>query len=364
MVKLIAPKRRAVRAKLCIFCGLPLAGQKRSFEHVIPKWLVEEADLKKRTMEVPIGNRIINVAMSRVGTKCCDKCNSDFSGLEARAKVAYSAVRDGEVLSSEIANDILDWFDKIRVGLWLWSLEVTKDQHEISPKFSISSRLANKDRLLLIQKYPSDPKLKGLQFWGLGENFWVLPSVIGFFVNNVAFVSCSSDFLILRNLKGVRVQRKLTGNLEELDVGGAETFRRLRFLGDPYILAQYCMPKSFFEDYAIEEWRSADDSNEMSRSSPLRLSPDLREVMLDLGFVPEFDGNYRARIALMEYNTAIANLYLSDDFNRADISSLSFAEKSMHSFNRRHISEIVNYMLRVAGSAYHAQTGIRLPKPI
>jgi hypothetical protein len=33
------------RTRNCIFCGAEFTGQKRNFEHIIPAWLVQEADL-------------------------------------------------------------------------------------------------------------------------------------------------------------------------------------------------------------------------------------------------------------------------------------------------------------------------------
>jgi hypothetical protein len=69
----------------CIFCGEPFSGQKRNFEHVIPSWLVKEADLAKRTALVDFPSRKFNAAMSRMGGQACETCNSASSGQQGCA---------------------------------------------------------------------------------------------------------------------------------------------------------------------------------------------------------------------------------------------------------------------------------------
>lgn len=76
------------RVKRCIFCGTPFSGQKRNFEHIIPAWLVEEADLRKRDMPVQLPGISRKVSMSRIGLKVCKICNDADSRLEAQAKIA------------------------------------------------------------------------------------------------------------------------------------------------------------------------------------------------------------------------------------------------------------------------------------
>jgi hypothetical protein len=60
-----------------------------------------------------------------------------------------------------------------RVGLWLWSVDVGKDDYGIIPKFRINERMAHKDRILLAAKYPSGLRMKGLDIRGATENFIV-----------------------------------------------------------------------------------------------------------------------------------------------------------------------------------------------
>lgn len=78
----------------CIFCGKLFSGQKRNFEHVIPTGLVKEADLSKKTSPIDFPSRQFNAAMSRIGGKACEACNSAISDLEGRPRAAYVKVRD------------------------------------------------------------------------------------------------------------------------------------------------------------------------------------------------------------------------------------------------------------------------------
>ena len=111
------------RTKSCIFCGASFAGQKRNFEHIIPAWLVQEADLRNRDMQVELPGISRRVGMSRIGLKVCKSCNDADSDLEARAKNAYLATTAGEDLSDAQMGAMLDWLDKVRIGLWLWLIE-------------------------------------------------------------------------------------------------------------------------------------------------------------------------------------------------------------------------------------------------
>jgi hypothetical protein len=109
--------------KKCLFCGNPFSGQKRNFEHVIPSWLVKEADLSGRTTRVQFRSKQFDAAMNRIGAKACEACNSAGSNLEEKTKAAYLKIRDGFTLENADVHALLDWLDKIRVGLWLWSFD-------------------------------------------------------------------------------------------------------------------------------------------------------------------------------------------------------------------------------------------------
>ena len=135
-------------------------------------------------MTVETRDRRFELGMGRIGMKVCVRCNNDGSNLESDAKMAYLALARGDDLDDGAVRNLLDWLDKIRIGLWLWLGENSKESVPIDPKFRINQRMAGKDRILLAKRYPEG--LKGLEFWGLEEYFLCVPSCIGLFVNNVA----------------------------------------------------------------------------------------------------------------------------------------------------------------------------------
>src|SRR5579864_3771676 len=100
----------------CVFCGLSFKGQKRNFEHVIPTWLVNEADLRRRTMSVNTGSKTLTVAMNRLGSDSCEDCNGKSSNLEGAARAVFSKIDNGQALLEADALVLLDWLDKVRVG--------------------------------------------------------------------------------------------------------------------------------------------------------------------------------------------------------------------------------------------------------
>jgi len=45
-------------------------------------------------------------------------------------------------------NLLLDWFDKVRIGLWLMYFTLDNNWTDISPKFHIAKRIGQFDRFL------------------------------------------------------------------------------------------------------------------------------------------------------------------------------------------------------------------------
>jgi hypothetical protein len=109
-------------ARVCIFCGKQFTGQKKNREHIISGWLVEEADLRKRTTRIDFDGRSFDAAMHRIVADSCAACNEASSATELAAKDAYVKIKNATDLAESDAHALLDWLDKTRVGLWLWTL--------------------------------------------------------------------------------------------------------------------------------------------------------------------------------------------------------------------------------------------------
>ena len=60
--------------------------------------------------------------------------------------------------------DLLDWLDKVRIGVWLTQHMIENHPIEITPHFHISSRIGQKDRIVAVYVFDSDNK--GINLFG------------------------------------------------------------------------------------------------------------------------------------------------------------------------------------------------------
>lgn len=187
--------------KFCVFCGVKPASKTR--EHIIPKWLIELTGDQNR--EGFFGYDMRNNIKERVFSfksfqfPACKDCNDIFSKLENYTKVIIEKILKNQFLNSYEIDILLDWFDKVRIGLWLGYLYLNKDISVILPKFHIIQRIAQKDRMLAI--YEFNDNLKGLNFIGVNTIcFEFLPSCFALAINNYVFFNSSCDFLFAKRL--------------------------------------------------------------------------------------------------------------------------------------------------------------------
>lgn len=351
------------RAKRCIFCGKPFTGQKRTFEHIIPAWLVEEADLRKRDMFIQLPGISRKIGMNRIGLKVCKTCNENDSSLEAEAKIAYLAIKAGDELTDDHVRCLLDWLDKVRVGLWLWLIEQLGDQAGAEPKFRVNGRIARKDRMVLVRRYPEGPPMKGLGLFGIGEFFLKLPSTIGLLANNIFLTSISSDFLVLRHIRDVRVsQTHGAGDLTGFELlANAPNELRLGMLGGPSIFAQCIMPDETFNRFEIPVHHASPEVEGWSESMILRLDDTLREDRSAPKLVPVYVGNIAANTTLMERNVFQAAEFLVRDFQRASTSQIDRETAAAISEDIRNTLREITAYRDVLNREYRALTGLQLP---
>lgn len=294
----------------------------------------------------------------------CKSCNDEDSDLEGRAKDAYLAVKAGAVLSEAHIFVILDWLDKVRVGLWLWLIEQVGEEFRTgAPKFRINGRLGRKDRILLIQRYPERPPMRGLALLGLGEFFIGLPSAIGLLINNISLTSVSSDFLVLRHIRDVRVLQSSTMcDLTGFSlVPAAVDEPRLKLLGGASTFAQCILPEADFAEFDIPVHDASSREPGWSVSPILRLDGNLRETASATASVPIFTGNVTANLVLMERNVYEAANFLTKDLQRADTRELNMEAKAALSNDLRKALASIGAGRRELGAEYQSLTGLQLP---
>jgi hypothetical protein len=193
--------------KLCVFCGNLPNGKTK--EHVLPRWLIEFTGDPNRTVTlgwdlphfIKTGElKERKFALSAFQFPACDACNSAFSKMESTAKLAMHKLFDGDSLDNGELTTLLDWFDKVRMGLWLAFIRLDDISEEINPRLYIKTRQKQKDRALLIYDF-KDSTGKGLGFSGVNSPiFYQLPSCFALRINSKLFLNVSADFLTSKNL--------------------------------------------------------------------------------------------------------------------------------------------------------------------
>lgn len=188
-------------AKACVFCGAALAKPDRTKEHILPMWLLRMTGDPNRQFRLGTDLRTAEEWIrpaSSITFPACDSCNQKYGkGLEAQAHKIIRAIQDGKSISVANAYRLLDWLDKVRVGLWLGLLTLQKEG-DFAPKFSIDSRRGRKDRIAIIAVDPDDNSQR-LNFGGTDNNLFRL-SQCGLYlrINNIRILSISADFLLTR----------------------------------------------------------------------------------------------------------------------------------------------------------------------
>ncbi len=194
--------------KFCIFCGGK--PQKKNREHVIPQWLIHMTGREKKDVFTEFPEDAKHMAFMNFTFPACEKCNSDYSALEIAAKAVMEKVLAGGKISGTEASVLMDWFDKVRVGLWLsWMYYDPKLKAAVQPHFFINSRVGTSDRMLNIRKLNlSDKENKGILFLGTNSTWFnYCPSAFTMVINDYYFMNASTNGLVSQHL-GFPVIRK------------------------------------------------------------------------------------------------------------------------------------------------------------
>jgi hypothetical protein len=190
--------------KVCVFCGRQLAS--KTLEHVLPQWLIELTGNPKRMAFFGYDKNIKKEQIVRRGFAfgafrfpSCKECNEKYANLEASAKVIVQKMLLEDCLSESELNTLLDWFDKVRIGLWLGYLYLDGNPLGISPHFYIQHRISRHDRMLAIFK--ADGNTERLNFAGCDTiAFAQTPSCFSLCINNLCFLNMSYQYLLARRM--------------------------------------------------------------------------------------------------------------------------------------------------------------------
>ena len=190
--------------KICVFCGKRPENKNR--EHVIPQWLIKMTgdanrcgnwgiDYQELIFEERVHVKARKYPFMKFTFPACEKCNAEYGDkLETQAKSVIEKIHSNQSLEEKDISVLLDWFDKVRVGMWLGYLYYNS-KDGILPKFCISERVGATDRALFIFK--SETSTQGLTIFGPGSMlFSRLPIIFGMRINGYYYLNISKDFLI------------------------------------------------------------------------------------------------------------------------------------------------------------------------
>jgi len=192
--------------KFCIFCGSK--PESKTKEHIIPQWLIKLTGDPNRKVNLGVDTahlrkknefKFREYSFSSFSFPACEKCNAEFSDLESEAKTVIEKILVNDYLSSFEINILLNWFDKVRIGLWLGALLLDREIAPVDPNFFIKKRMAEKDRCLFV--YEINDNWQGVQFVGFDTPaFLFTPSCFSLCINNFYFFNISTDFLFAKNI--------------------------------------------------------------------------------------------------------------------------------------------------------------------
>ena len=182
----------------CVFCGTEARKTLRSKEHIIPMWLLKLTGDPHRKIRIEFdpdtGADVIRPA-STFHFPACKTCNERYgAGLEAKAHPIVIELSKRKTLTVAQCYVLLDWLDKVRVGLWLGYHALHRDI--IQPHFRIDGRVGKKDRAAIISVDPNDNS-KGYSVGGCDNNvFRTTQAGLYLRINNIRILSISSDLLV------------------------------------------------------------------------------------------------------------------------------------------------------------------------
>ncbi|MBR4891761.1 MAG: hypothetical protein IKZ34_01080 [Alphaproteobacteria bacterium] len=183
-------------AQTCVFCGKEPKNKNK--EHVIPQWLTKYLERNKTICDLA-GIADMQIPFCALTFPACEKCNTEDSVLEVNAKKVVEKLMNGESATGAEISVLLDWFDKLRTGVWLGGLMLSKRLEEISPYFHINKRIGLKDRMLIIERV--EDVGKGLGLVGVNNQMFVYaPNVFQVWFHDVLITSASSTGLVSNKL--------------------------------------------------------------------------------------------------------------------------------------------------------------------
>lgn len=204
--------------KFCIFCGKE--PKNKNLEHVIPQWLIKMTGREKEDVFSLYPDAEKHIPFMRFTFPACTECNSKYSKMEALVKPVLERVMSGQSVTGSDISLLMDWFDKVRVGLWLTNMYFDpKLKQDVQPNFYIDSRVGKVDRMLSVQQLDLSGG-KGIYMGGTSTPlFQYSPTAFTMLINDFYFFSASRHSMVMPrtgfpSLVNVKVVNPETGLFE------------------------------------------------------------------------------------------------------------------------------------------------------
>ena len=139
----------------------------------------------------PASGKVRTWSANKFQFPACKKCNEKYSNLESATKNVVASMSQGANLTPNQAVALLDWMDKVRIGMWLGINSLDGDLVK-KPKFFINQRIASKDRFLHICRVPNGEGFTA--FGSITPLFKVMPSGFAIAMKNLILINGSVDF--------------------------------------------------------------------------------------------------------------------------------------------------------------------------
>jgi len=321
--------------KFCVFCGKK--PKEKTNEHVIPLWLIRLTGDPNREVYLGISSKIVagkreferkKYAFSSYQFPACKKCNEKFSELEEDVKQIIEKILNGDFLHNQQISLLLDWFDKVRTGIWLGDILLNKEFPSTKPNFHIEDRIGEKDRCLIV--YEMDDDWKGLQFWGTNlPIFSIFPSCFSLGINNYYFLNISTDFLFSMNIGFPFPEKRVFRNQDN---------RTIMTMHPGLNKVKLPLLKFRYEKPSIEIFQPMIHKK-------LLLNPEETDDLYNLEYIKSNCFNYSKGIGSIFYSESNSLVKLDNDFELCfSNNNLKYDREKFIKIHPRQILDIQYYM--------------------
>jgi hypothetical protein len=188
--------------KVCVFCGERPVDKTK--EHVLPLWLIELTGDPKRQARFDIDwskkpPDFRYFSFDQFTAPACSDCNSAFATLEDETIPIVQRLLAAGPLGAADLEVLLNWLDKVRIGLWLAKYLLDKNMFGIEPNYHIASRIGASDRAVIIFRHSR--RIPRLSFIGASTPcFQLNPVAIALLINEYVIISVAHVTLCSRRL--------------------------------------------------------------------------------------------------------------------------------------------------------------------